>query len=300
MVDERVIGVTGAKGFVGTAVVRSLVADAVRVRLFGREAGEAEGLPVEALRPSVESFAGLDSLVHLAGVTGRRMPLQTLAEVNVALAADTLTAAIKAGVRRFVFFSSIGVHGRGSQRPVAPEDHFAPVNAYGRSKVNAERVLNYINRDGAIELIVVRPPMIYGPGGRSSLDALVRAVRLGAPLPFGAATAKRSFCSLGNVVSATRAALTSTASAGVLLPSDPDDFSTCELIETIKAACDLTVPLVRAPPEMMKLLLAVLGQRELAASLFDPLSIDRAHWRDWGWTPPEVGREAVAQLYRSK
>lgn len=295
MADERVIGITGANDFVAQALIADLISTGgPEVRLFGSHAGfMPDGRVVEGLKPAPAQLAGVDTVVHLAALTTSKPPEEILTAVNVRLAADLISSAIEAGVRRLVFFSSMSVHGRTMPGPVPPDALFAPVNAYGRSKATAERVLNHINRDGAIELIVVRPPMIYGPGVEGSFNTLFKLVRSGVPLPFGAACSVRSFCSVPNVVSAIRSALDHPTPPAVLMPADPSDFSTRSLIETMASASHIPARLVPAPAALMKLILGAAGQAEMAASLFEPLAIDRRHWDDWGWSPPVTGRQAA-------
>ena len=292
----RKIGVTGARGFVARGLISHLTSDPdVSLRLFGRDLGQTEeGLPILPLSCSPESLAGLDAIVHLAGLTTSNSPAEMLSEVNVRLAADLFSAATQAGVRRFVFFSSISVHGKGgSEVPLTPGSAIAPVNAYGRSKAEAEMALTEIGRGRSIELVILRPPMIYGPGGGGSLAALHRLVRTGAPIPLGAARAPRSFCSLNNIVSATAATLSATRPPPLLLPADPEDLSTRAIVEIMQKAQGLPVRAPSVPIWPMKALLRAAGQGEAAASLFEPLVIDRRHWMDWGWSPGESAWDAM-------
>lgn len=296
MADRRAIGITGATGFVARALIKDLTSgEGPTLRLFGRRPDVLpDGRIIQPLEPTAGQLAGLDTLVHTAALTTSKPGEPLLTEINVQLAANLMSAAIDAGVRRFVFFSSMLVHGRTASAPVSPDSVFAPADAYGRSKAAAERALNHINRDGAIQLVVIRPPMIYGPGGKGSFNALYKLVGMGIPLPFGAAHAERSFCSVRNVVSATRRALELPAPPPVILPADPENFSTRSLIEAMAEAGGRSARLVPAPTAAMKLLLGAAGRGEMASSLFDPLVVDRSHWADWGWTPPVTGRQAVA------
>lgn len=289
------IGITGAAGFVGEALARSLAASGRPVRLFARADGAtADGRPVTALAAEPGLFAGLGSVVHLAGLTSSKTSQDQLTAVNVELAADVARAVARAGGRRLVFFSSLGVHGKTSASGrIGPDEGYAPVNAYGLSKVAAEQALFAISRDTGLELTIIRPPMIYGPGGKGSFNALFKLVKSGLPLPLGLARAERSFCSVGNVISATIAAIDA-PKTGVFLPADPEDFSTRDLIEVIASISIQKMP-VLAPlsPWTMKAALRAIGLADMAASLFEPLVIDRAHWRDWSWTPVETGRQAL-------
>jgi len=141
--------------------------------------------------------------------------------------------------------------------------------------------------------------MIYGPEGKGSFLMLYRLLATGFPLPLGLARSSRSFCSVRNVVSATMMAVDAPTS-GVFLPADPEDASTRDLIEAICAASGRAPPfLAPIPPAIMKAALSLLGQADAAASLFEPLAIDRNHWSEWGWRPVQSGDEAIVETVRS-
>lgn len=289
----REIGITGAAGFVGLRLTRSLVRAGRSLRLFSRANGVgADGLQITALARKPELFAGLDSLIHLAGLTSSKASEEQLTRINVDLTVDVAKAAAEAGVRRFVFFSSLGVHGKAGGR-IGPNTVYAAVNAYGRSKVAAEQALKSISANTGMELTIIRPPMIYGPNARGSFNALFKLVKSGFPLPFGLARAERTFCSIENVISATTVALNSPRT-GILIPGDLEDFSTRSLIEAMALASGREKPvLIPVSPWMIRKALGTIGRGDMAASLFDPLTIDRDHWREWDWTPPEKAFEGV-------
>lgn len=291
----RAIGITGATGFVGQSLTRSLAQSGRSLRLFSRAGGVgSDGSTITTLVGKPELFAGLDSVIHLAGLTSSKASQEQLTRVNVDLTVDVAKAAAEAGVRRFIFFSSLGVHGKaGMSARIGPDALYAAVNAYGRSKVAAEQALKAISAETGIELTIMRPPMIYGPGGKGSFNALFKLVMSGLPLPFGMAQADRTFCSVGNVISATLTALDAPRT-GILLPGDLEDFSTRSLIEAMASASGRKKPaLFPAPPWAIRTALASIGQADMATSLFDPLLIDRAHWREWGWTPVETAIDGV-------
>ncbi len=288
------IGVVGASGFVGRALVERLLAEGGGCpRLFGRSAGEVERCAIEAIEPGPNAFRGLDCVVHLAGVVDPRAPAETLKEANVEFAIDVARAAATSGVRRLVFLSSISVHGRASNDAVGPLTPLNPDNAYGRSKVEAEQALTAIAAETGIELVILRPPMVYGPGGKGSFALLARLIRTGLPLPFALARGRRSFCSVGNLVSAIRHAAETPTPPAVLIPADPEDFDTPGLVRTMAAAMGRKVRLWPVPKTALAVPLAALGRAEMITSLFEPLQVGRAHWRRHGWRPAESATEAV-------
>lgn len=276
------IGITGATGFVGRALTQHLRAQGREdVRLFGRD--------------TTYDFAGLDCVVHLAGITTSRASMEELRRVNVDMAAAVARAAADHGVRRLVFMSSLHVHGKASAFPVGPQSPLHPDNAYGQSKAEAEVVVKAIADQAGMELVVLRPPMIYGPGSKGSFPLLARLVATGLPLPFGAARGRRSFCSIDNLLSALDRAIDGPVVAGALIPADPDDFDTPRLVAAMAQAKGRRARLFPFHRALLAAPLSLIGRSEMATSLFDPLSIDRSHWTDWAWQPQQSGTEAVAK-----
>lgn len=295
MAEAGTIGITGASGFVGRTLIDELVRQKrTNLRLFGRGGILAVGpYRIERSDFSPETWAGIDCLVHLAGITNTNAPEAELTLSNVDLTVNIARAAAAAGVRRFVFVSSLGVHGKSAHQAISPVSPFLPDNAYGRSKATAERALRSVCEDGKLELVILRPPMIYGPGTKGNFPLLLRLVRSGLPLPFASATARRSFCSIANLVSALLAALDRSSIPGVLIPADPEDFSTRTLVQVMKSAAETSTLLFPVPERVLRQSLALVGKADMAISLFEPLYVDRVHWMAWDWEPVESGEQGV-------
>lgn len=288
------IGVVGASGFIGRALVEQLAAeDGGCPRLFGRRAGQVGGCVIEALDTSLVPFRGLDCLVHLSGITTSRTTEDVLQRANVDLAIEVAAAAAAAGVKRLVFVSSLHVHGKSASAPVAPDSPLNPDNAYGRSKAAAEVALRQIAHETGLELVILRPPMVYGAAAKGSFSLLARLVRTGLPLPFALARGRRSFCSVGNLVSAIRHAVHAPNPPAVLIPADPDDFDTPGLARAMGKAMGQPVRLWPVPKVVLAAPLAVIGRADMITSLFEPLQVDRSHWKAQGWRPVESGPEAL-------
>lgn len=282
------IGITGATGFIGQALAQQLTEQGRQLRLFGRSQSPTwSGQHVEPLGLFPAPFDGIDVLVHLAGITSSDSPETAIRHTNIDLTLDVARAAIAANAKRFIFFSSLGVHGKASGAPISPKTPLQPQNAYARSKAEAEQKLR-AECAGRIELVIIRPPMIYGRGGKGSFQALLKLVRTGLPLPFGSATAKRSFCSITNLVSATEAAICHLMPPAVFIPADAEDLSTRDLCLAMRTTLGSRSPLVPVPACAMVAMLRAIGRAELGQSLFEPLSIDRTHWSDWDWRPPQT------------
>lgn len=295
------IAITGATGFIGRALVANLLADRNGIpRLFGRSSGTLAGCPVRPLELLHEELTGIDTVVHLAAITTSRVSSAILQQANVDLAVDTAKAAAASGVKRFIFLSTLGVHGKSSGRPVGPDAAFKEDNGYGGSKIAAEKALADIAEETGLELTVIRPPMVYGPGGNGSFDLLARLIRTGLPLPFADARGKRSFCSLANVVAAIRHSINASGSLGVLIPADPEDFDTADLTRAMAAVIGKRAWLWSIPRPMLELPFALIGRQEMIVSLFDTLRVDRSHWELSGWQPLQTGYEGIQAALTSE
>lgn len=281
--DTDAIGIIGASGFVGRALVQDLIADTEdRPRLFGRRKSTVSGCPVEELTTKPGSFDGLRCVVHLAAITNSRAPEDELERANVEFAGEVTKAAAQAGVRRFVFVSSLAVYGRTVPQPIVPETHFNPANAYGRSKISAEALLRKIADESGMELVILRPPMVYGAGSKGNFSLLARLIQMGLPLPFGSAKAQRSFCSIGNLVSAIRHAMFRAEPGSMLIPADPDDVDTATLVTRMAEMMERPLRLVPVSKRLVAWPLAALGRAEMATSIFEPFRGERTHWKQIG------------------
>ncbi|MBA3042888.1 MAG: NAD-dependent epimerase/dehydratase family protein [Alphaproteobacteria bacterium] len=297
----RTVGIVGASGFIGRVLVEQIRREGNECpRLFGRSPGEVSGCKINALEASREGFRGLDCVVHLSGITTSRAPEAELQRVNVELATDVAERAAGAGVKRMIFISSLHVHGKSASRPISPDCPFNPDNAYGRSKAVAEVELGLIAERTGLELVLLRPPMVYGAVNKGSFGVLARLVGTGLPIPFGLARGRRSFCSVGNLVSAIRHSVTVHSPAKVLIPADPEDFDTPELVRCMAAATGRPARLWSVPKQVLAAPLAAFGRSEMIISLFESLQVDRSHWRTQVWRPVESGPDAVLAALRGE
>lgn len=295
--EPRRVGVVGASGFLGAAVVDRLARRGdIQLRLLGRREGVVAGHRVERLDPTRSSaLEGLDVVVHLAALTNPRASEAELWQANVELARDAARASASAGVTRFVFTSSLGVYGRSSVAAVGPNSPFQPTDGYGRSKVAAEQALAQVSAETGLAVCVLRPPMIYGPGAGGSFAQLVALVRRGLPLPLALARSPRSLCSINNAASAVEHAVREGVAGDVLLPADPDDVLPRDLILAIASLEGRRPMLWPVPRAVLAVPLALVGRSAIISSLFDPLCIDRTHWSGAGWRPVETGSQGLAK-----
>lgn len=304
--------VTGAGGFVGRALVGRLAHEpAIRTRAAQRR-------HVSPLPPGVEAstvgdlnqgtdwraaVAGVDAIVHLAARVHvmrdtAESPLDEFRRVNVAGTINLARQAADAGTRRFVFVSSIKVNGE--QGVCTEADTPAPQDPYGTSKLEAEAGLRELAARTGLEVVIVRPPLVYGPGVKANFAALIGAIARGIPLPFGSVRNRRSFVAADNLVDFIVIALTHPAAAGeTFLVSDGHDLSTPDLIRGLAHAMRRPARLIPVPPGLLMATATVVGRRDVAQRLLGSLQLDISKARRvLGWTPPlpvEEGlRRAVA------
>jgi len=310
--------VTGANGFIGRAVTRA-------VRSAGFETVCAvramDGLAMQSSVRTVSvgdigaatdwrhAMDGVEVVLHLAGrsvnVGDESGSGSGLRAVNVEGTDKLLNDAIDAGVRRFILVSTIKVHGertapgsrfRASDRIVAPTD------PYARSKWEAEQVLWRHAREGAIEAVVVRPPLVYGPFVKANFLTLLALVRRGVPLPLGSVCNERSLIYVDNLADVlVRCVQTPTAGGETFLVSDGASVSSPALLRMIGVAMGRPARLIPVPPALLRVAGALSGRRELVDRVIDSLAVDDEKTREMlEWEPrlsTELGLRATVDWY---
>lgn len=298
-----VVLVTGAGGFIGRAVVRRLETAGHRVRRTSRRAaGHGDVVRVE-IGPGTDWRAALDgamAVVHLAGVVHRRGAGEREHErVDVLGTRRLAEQAAAAGVRRFVYSSSLAVYGvLAADRPIDERTPVAPCTPYGRAKCGAEQALLAIA--GSMEPVVLRPPMVHGLGAPANLGALAAAVRRGLPLPLAGTDNRRSLLGRQNLADFVELALRHPAAAGeTFVLADARPVSTEELVRLIAEGLGRRPRLFRAPRPLLAALRASARGRTLYEKLFGSLEVDASHARrTLDWRPAlsiEEGLRAVGR-----
>ncbi len=302
--------VTGASGFIGTALCRELLRRGHSVIAIARRASSLDAEPVNLRRIAILDIAGefdrralledVDVVVHLAAIAHRSgIPEAEIRRVNVDATVQLAEAAARL-VHRFVFLSSVKVHGEDSGSGAYREaDALRPGDAYGCSKLEAERALTGIAARAGMELVLIRPPLVYGPGVRANFLRLLGWVDSGLPLPFASVHNRRSLIYLGNLVDAIARCAEHLAARGPFLVSDAETVSTPDLVSRIARALGRPARLLPAPPALLRAAGAIAGRRGEIRRLIGNLVIDpsRAH-QVLDWRPPRTLDEGLAETAR--
>lgn len=297
---ERIL-VTGPDGFVGTRLCARLLKDGFAVR--GAQFAPAplpngcESIVVgdlASVKNWPEALQGVNRVVHLAARVhimndDSTDPLAAFRHVNTEGTRVLAEASAAAGVKRFVFVSTIKVMGESTPvRPFSADDKPLTDDPYGTSKLEAEQLLTRLSQESSMEVTIVRPPLVYGPGVRANFLKLLSAAHKGLPLPFGLVNNRRSLVGVNNLVDFLACCLTHPKAANqAFLVSDGRDLSTAELIRLMAGALGRRPVLLPVPPLLMKLAGSLLGKRAEVDRLCGSLALDISKSRNrLGWNPP--------------
>ncbi len=302
--------VTGASGFVGNSLCAQLLAEGHDVQKLSRSATGYVSV-TDAVSNSCNPTAGCEAVVHLAARVhvmkdNSSDPLLEFRRSNVDGTQQLARQAAEAGVRRLVFISSVKVNGEATLpgQPFTPNDTPAPQDAYGVSKFEAEQALWQVARDTGMEVVIIRPPLVYGPGVKGNFARMVQWVRQGVPLPLGAVHNRRSLVALDNLVDfialCASPERSPQAANQTFLVSDGDDVSTTELLRRVAQAYAVPTRLLPVPVGLMRGAARLLGKAAVADRLFGSLQVNatKAHTL-LGWTPPVTMQAQLRQMAQS-
>ena len=316
MLNQKKILVTGANGFVGRALCVEAIVRGMQVRGGVRHQCDLpagiERLIVGEINENTNwqrALNGCDVLVHLAARVhvmreSAKNPLEEFRRVNVQGTEHLARSAVASGVKRFVYVSSIKVNGEETLggKSYAERDMPTPQDAYGISKWEAEQALHRVAEETGLEVVIVRPPLVYGAGVKGNFAQLLSVLARGIPLPLASIKNHRDLIYVGNLVDALVACATHSNAAGqTYLVSDGEGVSTPDLIRNLASALGKSNLVFPFPMSVMRFCASLLGKSSAVDRLTQSLQIDSSKIRkELGWQPPytmQQGLKATADWY---
>jgi nucleoside-diphosphate-sugar epimerase len=307
--DKRIL-VTGASGFVGRSLCSHLVSVGFPVRgtLLPWEEPKslAEGVTpvvVEPLQGETEwwdALNGVDTVIHLAARVHIMSdpsadPLAEFTKVNTDGTRRLAREAAEAGVRRLVFVSTVKVNGEETAEPYSERSPALPTDPYGISKWQAEQALREVEAQTGLEVVVLRPTLVYGPGVKANFLNMMKVIQCGTPLPLASVRNRRSLIYLGNLVDALATCASHPGAAGqTFLVSDGEDLSTPELVRLTASALGSPARLFPFSTSLMQLTGKLAGKSAQMSRLTGSLAVDSSRIRnELGWRPPYTVKEGL-------
>lgn len=291
--------VTGATGFIGRSLCNSLVCNGYEVvRVARKKMRSNRSVVVNEMAEFGgwrDALAGVDVVIHLAARAHilhdqAADPLEEFRRINVRATISLAEGAVEAGVKRFIFISSISVNGNVTQNiPFSESDVAQPQSLFARSKHEAEMALLEIARRTRLEVVIIRPPLVYGPNAPGNFGMLMHWVARGLPLPLGGVTQnRRSLVALDNLIDLiTVCTKHPNATNKTFLVSDGDDLSTAELLCKIGCALKRSARLLHVPTNLLIFVARLLGKKAVAQNLLGSLQVDiSSTCQTLGWRPP--------------
>ncbi len=300
--------VTGANGFLGRAVLTALEGRGIPVRGVVRALGLNHDVAVGDIGPSTNwasAMEAIDTVVHTAARThvmneSALDPLSEFRKVNVEGTLNLARQAAAANVRRFIFISSVKVNGESTihSKPFTENDQPNPLDPYSISKWESEVGLRQLAKESGMEVVIIRPPLVYGPGVKANFQRMISWVDSGVPLPLGAIHNKRSLVALENLVSLIVTCIENPAAANqIFLVGDDEDLSTTELLQRIASALGKPARMFPFPTCLTNFAASLLGKRRMAQRLFGSLQVDISKARAiLDWEPPVSVDEGMRKV----
>jgi len=293
---------TGANGFIGKELATQLEKRHLKFKCVIRKEslspiGEGSTVRIDSISPHQDwedVLPGIDSIIHTAArvhvMNDDSMdPLIEFHKVNTEGTLKLARQASQAGVKRFIYLSSIKVNGESTEfgENFLPDDKFVPDDPYGLSKYEAEQGLLAVAKETDMEVVIIRPPLVYGPGVKANFSSMMKWVNKGVPLPFGAVHNKRSLVALDNLVDFIIHCISHPKAANeVFLISDGYDVSTTELLQKVAKAFGKRAFLIPVPVSLMKFAARLLGKGDVSDRLFGSLQVDSSKVLELlGWKP---------------
>ncbi|MDP1604337.1 MAG: SDR family oxidoreductase [Legionella sp.] len=309
--------ITGANGFIGKRLADYLLEETsyiprLAVRTLGDKSFQDKAIAVGDISATTnwqDALNGCNVVVHTAArvhiLNDKAVdPLAEFRRVNVEGTVNLARQAASAGVTRFIFISSIKVNGEITRpdKPFNADDTPCPTDAYAISKYEAERALQRIAKESGMEIVIIRPPLVYGPKVKGNFQSMLMWLKKGIPLPLGAINNKRSFVSIDNLVDLIVLCISHhQAKNQILLVSDGEDLSTTELLQKMSHALEKPVHLIPIPSWILKGTARLLGKKGIGQRLCGSLQVDISKTeRLLEWKPPIAVDEALLRLTQTK
>ena len=309
--------VTGATGFLGAALIKRLVDD-VRYSSVASVRSASSNL-VSGLQPILvgdldaatdwtSALLDVEVVIHTAARVhvmndSTNDPLTEYRKVNFEGTLNLARQAVRSGVKRFIFISSIKVNGEETVpgKPFTAEDVPNPVDPYGVSKAETEQALLELASSTGLEIVIIRPVLVYGPGVKANFQSLMKWLSKGVPLPLGLIRNKRSLVALDNLVDLILTCIDHPAAINkIFLVSDGDDLSTTELLQRVGGALDSPARLLPVPVWIISLAATLIGKRDISQRLLGSLQVDISKTQNvLGWVPPVSVDEALKKTAQS-
>ena len=304
------IALTGYTGFVGNKLVPSLPAE--RLVLLGRQTTlipctAAFTKSLEAAETYDDCLIDVSVVIHCAARVHMMNetaadPLQAFREVNTSGTLNLARQAAQAGVKRFIFLSSVKVNGEAteSRSPFEYSDIAQPQDAYGMSKSEAEQGLRLLAAETGMEVVIIRPPLIYGPDVKANFSAMLKLAKKNLPLPLGAIDNKRSLVAIDNLIDLIVTCIDHPKAANeTFLVSDDQDVSTTELLQMMTRAAGKKPRLIPVPVSWLRFAARLTGKQAVIERLCGNLQVDITHTKDTlGWKPPFSVEEVIARCFK--
>jgi len=307
------IVLTGMSGFVGQALLLRLLNNENNIRAAVRNPNKTHGgqvslFPIDNICKNQNweiIVRGADIVIHCAARVhimddNSSRPLDEFREVNTYGTLNLAQQAADAGVKRFIFISSIKVNGESTEPsfPFKPDDAFIPTDPYGLSKYEAEVGLRQIAKETGMEVVIIRPPLVYGPNVKANFASLLNLASKGLPLPFACFSHnRRSMVSVGNLVDLIVTCIHHPKAANqVFLVSDDNDLSTSDLIAKLSNSCGKSIFMLPIPIIFFQFIAALIGKQNVIERLVGSLIVDISKTKQLlDWTPPQSVDEGFKQ-----
>jgi UDP-glucose 4-epimerase len=297
--------ITGHTGFIGQALVKTLADYPLKLmgrRILADQTGEFFQKNLNADEDYAAALQDVSVVIHTAAhnhVMGdmSASTLNAYQSVNVDGTMNLARQAAAAGVHRFIFISSIKVNGESTEpgQSFNAQDASKPADPYGVSKADAENALRQLSSETGMEVVIIRPPLVYGPGVKANFEHMLRIAKMNLPLPLGAINNKRSMVALENLVDLIKTCISHPNAAGnTFLVSDDHDLSTTELLRLMVQAYGKKPRLLPVPMSWLRAVGRLTGRHQVVSRLCGSLQVDIAHTKAvLGWSPPVTVEQSI-------